>query len=78
MNQSVLFNDDIHFNEGYNAWSFTGFLNGERIVVIISSETLTKEAQISDDVRFDWEEAVENWLNDDEPDEKGLIYINYD
>lgn len=77
MNQAILFNDDIHFDPKRKCWVFTGLLNGERLTVIIDQKNHGKELFISDCVKFDWEEAVEIWLEKYEPDQNNEIYLKF-
>jgi len=75
MNQSILFNDDLTFNEKVNAWHFTGLLNGELITVQIDEKCHHRTKQVTDSIKFDWEDAVEIWLEDNEPNEFGYIQL---
>jgi len=75
VNQAILFNDDIHFNETHNAWSFTGLMAGQKVTVFIKESYPDKNMQITDCIRFDWEEAVEIWLEQHEPDHNNEIYL---
>jgi hypothetical protein len=74
MNQQILFNDDIIFNDQIKAWVFTGLLAGERITIeIISEEPL----ELSDALKFDFEFQVEEWLEDNEPPVTSKIKLVY-
>lgn len=74
MNQSILFNDDHHFDEVLNSWVFSGIIAGEIIKIVIDSE-LSKDQIITDEIKFDWESIVEDWLDENEP-ENQIITIN--
>ncbi len=78
MNQAILFNDDLHFSEQHNAWCFTGMHRGEQISVLIAERYHSAKQSISDTIKFDWEALAEDWLADDEPDEKGYIWLKLD
>lgn len=75
MNQSILFNDDIHFDEKRCAWCFTGFLDGEHITVQIEEKNYPRNSIVTDATKFDWEDAVENWLEEHEPNEDRVIKL---
>lgn len=75
MNQAILFNDDIHFDEGQNVWSFTGLMSGQKVTIFIKQSYPDKNLVITDCVRFDWEEAVEIWLEKYEPDLNNEIHL---
>ncbi|NQY64640.1 MAG: hypothetical protein HRT38_13070 [Alteromonadaceae bacterium] len=78
MNQSILFNDDIYFDEKKSAWFFTGFLDGAPVTVQIKEKYHQRGLVITDSVKFDWEDVVENWLEDHEPNEDRVIVLNFD
>ncbi|TRX58171.1 hypothetical protein [Thalassomonas sp. M1454] len=71
MNQAILFNDDHCFDEEQQAWKFTGQLSGDRITIYIRD---TKR-EISQDLKFTWEDRVEEWLEDNEPDVDNCIWL---
>jgi len=72
MNQQILFNDDIVFDDKSNAWVFTGLLSGERVTISIRS---ANHLPLSDSLKFDFECQVEEWLEDNEPLENGEIAL---
>jgi len=74
MNQQILFNDDIAFDENQQAWNFTGLLAGERITITIKTESTLK---LTDELRFNFEDQVEEWLEDNEPPENCKIELLY-
>lgn len=68
MNQAILFNDDLHFDEAHDAWSFTGQLSGQRITIYFHSMQLKQLAEISNCTKYDLEEVTELWLEKNEPE----------
>lgn len=74
MNQSVLFNDDLVFDNHHDAWRQTGLLAGERVTVYYHSFELKQLAHIDSCTKYDLEEITELWLEDNEP-EAGEIHI---
>ena len=68
MNQAILFNDDLHFNAEYDAWSFTGQLSGQRITVYFHSIQLKQLVSIDNCTKYDLEEVTELWLEKNEPE----------
>ncbi len=77
MNQKILFNDDITFNKARSAWSFTGMLSGQLIIIFFHSKHLNTLQAIDENTQFDLEESVELWLAENEP-EGSEINIDYD
>ena len=73
MNQSLIINDDAHFDETYKAWSFTALLGGQRLTVIMSKAT-DPELTIDQSLKFDWESCLEEWIEEHEIDE-ATIYL---
>ena len=71
MNQAILFNDDHTFDHELQAWKFTGQVSGDRITIYIR----TSDQQISQDLKFIWEDKVEEWLEDNEPDADNCIWL---
>lgn len=74
MNQSILFNDDIHFDHENNQWTFSGLIAGELIKIIVSSDQQPFTESLPDNIKLDWESDVEDWLEDNEP-EQGTIRL---
>ena len=72
MNQQILFNDDMVFDREQQAWVFTGLLSGERITIIIEVE---EPLPLNEELRFDFEYLVEEWLEDNEPSMNGEIHL---
>ncbi|WP_371375566.1 hypothetical protein [Thalassotalea aquiviva] len=71
MNQAILFNEDYEYNHQMQAWKFTGMLNGQLLTIYIKGN----EDEINESLKFHWEEQVEDWLEDNEPDEHNVIYL---
>ena len=75
MNQSILFNDDLTFDQEQQAWTFTAMLSGELVKVYFHSMQLKQLEQLDQCTKFDLEEITELWLERNEP-EQGEIHIN--
>lgn len=69
MNQAILLNDDLSYDGKY--WRLSGLLSGQRIDIVVT----TKQSAYSDALKFDIEMAVEDWLEDNEPDDSSIIEI---
>lgn len=69
MNQAILFNEDLMFDEQQDAWRFTALLSGELITIYIHSMQLKQLGEIDSCTKFDLEEIVELWLEKNEPEE---------
>lgn len=67
MNQAILFNDDLVFDEGRNAWVFSGLLEGNLLQIVIEEKYHSRITPVEDSIRFDWESKVEDWLKQYEP-----------
>jgi len=74
VNQSILFNDDLSFDEQQQAWKFTGLMAGEQLTIFIHSYQLRQMTEIDQCTKFDLEEITELWLEKNEP-ESGEIHI---
>jgi len=74
MNQAILFNDDLLYKADNKIWQFSGLLAGELINIEIT--TSINEQTFSSSDKFDWELAVEDWLDQHEPDESNNIKLN--
>ncbi len=68
MNQSILFNDDLKYDKQKACWLFTGLLSGELITIEIAGQN----QQIDNDLKFNLEALVEDWLEDNEPEENTI------
>jgi len=75
LNQAILFNDDLIFDEQHDAWRFTALLSGQLITIYFHSMQLKLLGEIDSCTKFDLEEVVELWLNNNEP-EGDEIHIN--
>ncbi len=75
MNQAILFNDDLIFDEQQDAWRFTALLSGQLITIYFHSIQLKVLGEIDSCTKFDLEEVVELWLEKNEP-EGDAIHIN--
>lgn len=73
MNQAVLFNDDLIFDEQQDAWRLTAQLSGQLITIYFHSIELKRLEQIDSCTKFDLEEVVELWFEKNEPE--GDIHI---
>ncbi len=74
MNQSILFNDDLVFEQASKAWKMTGLMSGELLVIYFHSSTLPETLSIDLATKYDLEETTEIWLEKNEP-ENGEIHI---
>ena len=74
MNQAILFNDDLTFDKQEDAWRFTALLSGQVITVYFHSMQLKLLDEIDNCTKFDLEEIVELWLEQNEP-EGNIIHI---
>lgn len=68
MNQAILFNDDLTFNEKEDAWSFTAQVSGQIITIYFHSMQLKQLGEIDQCTKFDLEEVAELWLEKNEPE----------
>jgi len=75
VNQALLFNDDIEFDQQQDAWRFTALLSGQRITIYFHSIQLKLMDEIDRCTKYDLEEVVELWLEKNEP-EGDSIHIN--
>ncbi|MGV2873183.1 hypothetical protein [Colwellia sp. E150_009] len=74
MNQAILFNEDLTFDAQQNAWCFTALISGQLITIYFHSEQLNKLTSIDSFTKFDLEETVEIWLENNEL-ESNVIHI---
>lgn len=77
MNQAILFNDDLTFDQQQNAWRITALLSGRVVCIYFHWSKLNTFKEVGDDIRFDLEDKVELWLEDNEP-EGEEIHLNID
>lgn len=75
MNQSILLNDDLTYNSELTCWQLTGFYQSQTVVIYFSTARLAPDAVITDEVIFELEADIEDWLADNEPDEDNIIRL---
>ncbi len=75
MNQSIIFNDDLHYNKQHDAWSFSGIYEGQIISIYFHSFELQQLSVIDRCTQYDLEEITELWLEKNEP-ENNEIHLN--
>ncbi len=76
MNQAIIFNNDVHFNDKREAWCFSLQRNGELLFVFIPQKYFPKTQLLSEEILFDWENGVEEWLEENEPnDNQEVLFI---
>lgn len=71
MNQAILFNDDHTYIAAKKLWRFTGLMSGNLISIYIAHP----KSSITHEDKFVWEEDVEEWLADNEPDDNNEIWL---
>lgn len=68
MNQAILFNDDLTLiSEG--KWQLSGFYQGE----LLEFQILSAVTELNNDIIFDWEAQIEDWLDDNEPEQSPIV-----
>ena len=73
MNQQIIINDDFHYDNQHKAWAFTAIDSGNRLTfVVLASENIT---QVTQSLKFDWEEKAEEWLEENELNGETIIFI---
>lgn len=72
MNQAILLNDDLTF-DGQD-WQLTGLYSGQLVNIRIK----TTQQTYSESLKFDIEIAIEDWLEDNEPESSSEIVISLD
>jgi len=72
MNQAILLNDDLTF-DGQD-WQLTGLYSGQLLNIRIK----TTQQTYSESLKFDIEIAIEDWLEDNEPESSSEIVISLD
>ena len=77
MNQSVLLNDDLRFNDKRKSWCLTGQVNGEKITVVIDQCYLSATSTITNSLVFDIEDQIEQWLDIYEIDDNQEILLKF-
>jgi len=68
MNQKILFNDDLIFDQQNDAWCLTGQLSGELITFYYHSVQLKQLDVIDNCTKYDLEEVTELWLKKNDLD----------
>ena len=66
MNQAILFNDDLKFDNKEDAWCLTAQLSGQIITIYFHSMQLKQLGVIENCTKFDLEEITELWLEKNE------------
>ena len=66
MNQAILFNDDLKFDNKEDAWCLTAQLSGQIITIYFHSMQLKQLGVIDNCTKFDLEEITELWLEKNE------------
>ena len=74
MNQAILFNDDLRFDEKEDALCFTSQLSGQIITIYFHSMQLKQLGIIDNCTKFDLEEVAELWFEKNEL-ESNIIHI---
>ncbi|SET69398.1 hypothetical protein [Thalassotalea agarivorans] len=77
MNQSILFNDDLYFDQQKHAWVFSGLLAGEKIFILVDEKYHPGTMEVPEQTRLDWEAAAEDWLEKFEPIENEVL-LNFE
>jgi len=67
MNQAILFNDDLTLIEP-GIWQISGFYRGQ----LIEIKLLSPITEMDDNIRLDWEADIEDWLEDNQPEQKPI------
>lgn len=75
MNQALLLNNDLVFNDKLNAWQLTGFYQSQDIRIYIQSKHLSKDTIITAEILLDIEADIEDWLESHEPDEHNACWL---
>jgi len=69
MNQAILLNDDLTYTG--DSWRLTGLASGQLITITV----YTNQTDYTDSLKFDIEMAIEDWLEDHEPDDCSAIEL---
>lgn len=75
MNQSVLLNNDLKFDQESACWLLTGFYQSQTIKIYLSAKKLHADTKINDTIIFDIEADIEEWLASNEPDDSNEIWL---
>ncbi|MGL1957253.1 MAG: hypothetical protein OCD00_08055 [Colwellia sp.] len=68
MNQAILFNDDCNFDEQQDSWRFTALYSGQHVTIYFHCQQLKRLEKIDQCTKFDLEETIELWLENNEPE----------
>ncbi|WP_448212289.1 hypothetical protein [Colwellia sp. MEBiC06753] len=66
MNQAILFNDDLSFDQTSDCWRMSGLVAGQQIFIYFHSLSLSRLTEVDNCTKYDLEEIVELWLEDNE------------
>ncbi len=75
MNQALLLNNDLIFDEQQQSWQMTGFYQGQDIRIFIKINRLPKNSKITSLIVLDLEADIEDWLETNEPDESNHCWL---
>ncbi len=68
MNQSIILNDDWVFDIKQDAWCVSAQETGQMLTIYFHSVQLKQLKEIDNNTKFDLEEIVELWLEENELD----------
>lgn len=68
MNQAILFNDDLFFDDAQDAWRITAQVSGQLMTIYFHSEQLKQLGSLDNCTKFDLEEIAELWIEKKEPE----------
>lgn len=66
MNQAILFNDDLTFDQKYKCWRLSGVVSGQLVTIFYQSMSLSRLDKIDNCTKYDLEEVAELWLEKNE------------
>ncbi len=66
MNQSILFNDDLAFDQQQDCWRLSGLVAGQTVTIYFHSLSLSRLSEIDNCTKYDLEEVAELWLENNE------------
>lgn len=72
MNQAIIFNDDLIFDENKDAWRFTAQVSGQQMTIYFHSLQLKLLGEIDQCTKFDLEEIAVLWLDKNEPEDNEI------
>ena len=59
MNQSILFNDDLTFDQQSECWRLSGMISGQIVTIYFHSMSLARLTEIDSCTKYDLEEIAE-------------------